>query len=430
MSRSSTPAPGPAPKGRKSIPVEITLDRILSFLPKTNDPPQLSSSDEEMLLTEQKKRRELYDQVQAEMSEMRDRLRSLAAKSDGHREKLSALNRVLDPLRRFPDEVLQKIFLQCRDIQDSTHCLLTTSDPWRVAQVSRKWRFAALSYPALWSQLHLDLNYTQKPGSVTLLGTYLSRSLTVPLRVKLQSTRDWGNSFPMFMSHLASSAPRWRSFELIIISSNSPRLSWMKDQFMNLESLTSKYMGNINYNSGYVPLLSQIVTSSPLGPRTLHLYLDTAWVQKGGREHKLLTLTLKDAAFPALQTLKIESAGNESLESFSAFLTRSNCSLTKLEILIPSFALLQADNLLAAGPRLRTLRHLYIESNSVTFIHQLIQEITPTGGSSVGSLFPDLQTLSIFYPTDVNVDSLIIGRLRSECPDITLCVEPRELTIP
>lgn len=325
-------------------------------------------------------------------------------------------------LRRMPDELLQRIFVQCRDLQDSDHCLLIKSDTWRVAQVCRKWRSVALSYPTLWNQLSLDLGRTQKPGHTILLGIFLSRSANVSLHVKLYSLSNWGSGFPAFMSSLAPSASRWGTLEMTLTAFNMSSFSCVKEHLTSVHSFRSNHIGKINHQA-QINALSQMLLSAPLAIRSLHLYLDGDWVQKGGQNHRLLADSIRNILSPSLQHLRVESAGPETLETLSEFFDRSRCILQRLELILPNHPSIKLDNLLRAKAQLKGLLDLQVESNSPDYIHQLLRDTSYIAGNTVGPLFPELRALTVSHPTELNVDEDVVRRLQTERPDISLTIK-------
>ncbi|KAF9017183.1 hypothetical protein BDZ89DRAFT_1022318 [Hymenopellis radicata] len=94
----------------------------------------------------------IQEQLQKELDDLRKERRVL----EEHQQHISA---VLSPLRRFPLEILQEIFLYTlAQAGEPDYTWFNVRDPtaslWRIRRVCRKWRMAT-QYPHLWAGLQL-----------------------------------------------------------------------------------------------------------------------------------------------------------------------------------------------------------------------------------------------------------------------------------
>lgn len=64
-------------------------------------------------------------------------------------------------------------------------CLKTTTGPWVLIQVCRRWRNVGISLPTIWANVVLPLEDRVSPNAESLLGTYLGRSQSTGLHVQL-----------------------------------------------------------------------------------------------------------------------------------------------------------------------------------------------------------------------------------------------------
>ncbi|KAJ6594877.1 hypothetical protein B0H19DRAFT_1097000 [Mycena capillaripes] len=103
------------------------------------------------------------------------------------------LNHLVSALRRFPSELLAKIFAFCvADAQvDEEPGLDVREAPWVLGQVCDSWRTVALSTPQLWWKvdIHLDTPRHWSPrrpqNSIYLLALLLERSGKCPITVRV-----------------------------------------------------------------------------------------------------------------------------------------------------------------------------------------------------------------------------------------------------
>jgi hypothetical protein len=197
--------------------------RIATLVPSGNEPPALSETDERRLLQERTEKQVSLAAKKAAVSRLERELAQVRGEVYTLGLELNEFRRLFDPVRRVPAEILQRIFQQCV-VSEDRDCLDTCHSSWKVAQVSKRWRKAALGFPPLWDRVSVGLR--EKGSSVGgwqstcfLLATYLSRSGSSMLDVKITSTTSLSIGNPM-IPHFSLSAPRWRSLNLDILPQN------------------------------------------------------------------------------------------------------------------------------------------------------------------------------------------------------------------
>lgn len=114
---------------------------------------------------------------------------------------------LLSPVRRLPYRVLAQIFYFCAN--DMEPCW--TLPRWTLAQVSRRWRAVALSYPEIWGvvpPIRLPMKDNGKK-LVPVLQEVLHRSGEHPLSIHISSDEDGAVDHPIFQL-LIKHCMRWR----------------------------------------------------------------------------------------------------------------------------------------------------------------------------------------------------------------------------
>lgn len=137
---------------------------------------------------------------------------------------------ILHPVRRIPLEILQEIFLACMDDMPETswqHMYTSLNvrehTPWRLAQVCRQWRMAAIKYPRLWSHIQISIPEAFKFDSrksknwAAALGAQIHRSASDPLTISITSLTPIPCSDTLFRV-LIPTAPRWKSLAMNMYS--------------------------------------------------------------------------------------------------------------------------------------------------------------------------------------------------------------------
>ncbi|KAJ7572810.1 hypothetical protein C8J56DRAFT_987067, partial [Mycena floridula] len=130
---------------------------------------------------------------------------------------------ILRPIRRVPPDILRVIFfLLAHTALTKTHTPHSTLSmqkfmPWRLAQVSRTWRYVAMTYPTLWSTIILtdenddfDHNLTQQ--KFNLLDVQLRRAADNSLDIHIGTSR----SLQPLIYLLLPTSPQWRSLSILL----------------------------------------------------------------------------------------------------------------------------------------------------------------------------------------------------------------------
>ncbi|KAL0573676.1 hypothetical protein V5O48_008273 [Marasmius crinis-equi] len=164
---------------------------ILDSLSQSNLPP--SPVDLGTLGTEYEKLSRTKLALDTEIGRLKARLAALEEQRIDVEQLLPTYKSALNPLRRFPNEILAQIFELCveEDIdmdermknfnrdEDFPSTLDTEKCPWVLGQVCRRWRELVLSLPELWASI--DMNWKEGLTNVTL-DPFIERRLSLTLR--------------------------------------------------------------------------------------------------------------------------------------------------------------------------------------------------------------------------------------------------------
>lgn len=157
-------------------------------------------------------------QVRSERNERLPRRIQPTREVDQHRVASS-------PVQRLPQDVLSEIFLECVPRRDPGNFLtvfekaVDTFDmslgPWVLAQVSHRWRAAALNFPKLWSFINVTSDIKERDVTKfdRSLNTLLLRSAHYPLSIYIDSSIE--ELWDSLLSRLLPHSPRWRDIEII-----------------------------------------------------------------------------------------------------------------------------------------------------------------------------------------------------------------------
>ncbi|KAK0435608.1 hypothetical protein EV421DRAFT_2039044 [Armillaria borealis] len=306
---------------------------------------------------------------------------------------IAQYKKALHPIRRLPPEVLSEIFLQCIDengteneasrfLDATPSCPKNSLDPsqcpWTLSKVCSKWRAISLSFPRLWSNIHLHVRDKKPRKSIRTLNLQLHRSGTHALKVAF--TVSPMKDLPPITEVLISSCLRWKTLFL---------------------SIPEICMSQIAHIEGSLPILGALyimppIPSSPMTGDSFFAFRNTPSLRTIGGDINILGRCnlpwpqiksviyppLGDARFleghippntmaitaPHLVSLEISTFAQTpsilghlilpSLRSFSisggsqgvaALIERSKCPLQKLEI-GDTRSTLECQNLLAVMP--------------------------------------------------------------------------------
>lgn len=188
-----------------------------SELLSTNAP--LSDADLDSMTDLRARGKQRFEYINRSILAMQEALESLLREREELRGNIEEYNAILHPIRRFPTEILTDIFLSfakegVEDLYGKTS-LAPSGMPWRLAQVSNRWRKTALALPRLWSSVGVlvtqeDLQNPLKTQRLVYhLGVQLHRSAVSPLSVSIFTTSHIEEYHPLFALLLPSS-PRWK----------------------------------------------------------------------------------------------------------------------------------------------------------------------------------------------------------------------------
>ncbi|KAF9040298.1 hypothetical protein BDZ89DRAFT_1060727 [Hymenopellis radicata] len=187
---------------------------------------------------------------------------------------LNDIHTVMHPIRRLPLDVLREIFLICLDDQDPRADSLDTHGmPWVLVQVSSQWRVAGLSFPRLWSRVHVSfdtLALHPHPERLShVLWLQLSRSKQYPLEVELSSYTHVSEMHPI-LPHLWDTSNRWRTLLLDLTDASMRNvLAPVHGKLHALELVSIKAPDNhIEEDTGF-DVLSDVQSAPAL--RALHV---------------------------------------------------------------------------------------------------------------------------------------------------------------
>ncbi|KAK7065069.1 hypothetical protein R3P38DRAFT_2595464 [Favolaschia claudopus] len=117
---------------------------------------------------------------------------------------------VISPIHKLPNELLMEIFCQCHPFWSLQTAL------W-LSQVCRRWRQLAHATPALWTRqppLQLRQGEAHTRESILTIKTYLERSRSFPISLRLRCS-SWDTEIPPALADvLLLGAPRWRHLVL------------------------------------------------------------------------------------------------------------------------------------------------------------------------------------------------------------------------
>jgi hypothetical protein len=134
------------------------------------------------------------------------------------------------PVHRIPPEITSQIFLDCLQEDSSGREI-----PLLVSKICSSWRHVALTTPALWTTLYLDLNDPNPEDQAVFVRSWIARSAECPLFIELEDFHDSGS--PAIMNILTPHAHRWGKLKLHLGSQLVPTLAPIKGRLGKLREL-------------------------------------------------------------------------------------------------------------------------------------------------------------------------------------------------
>ncbi|KAJ7461668.1 hypothetical protein FB451DRAFT_486696 [Mycena latifolia] len=222
---------------------------------------------------------------------------------------MSGSDLVLGSIHDIPYEITSEIFLHC--LPDSEFVAPNPKKaPLLVSQISKRMRAVALSTPALWCSLLVDLGFFRgispgdhdNPGKLELFRIWLSRACTLPLTVKVYDSRgDYQGSggftaADSMIQMLLGLAKQWRSITLSIHPDNLFTVLSCAEDLPMLRNLTIGRRGYSRRRPSMRASLPQHLTRAPK-LRQVHLhYIPSATVPLPWRQ--LTTFSGEGYAIP------------------------------------------------------------------------------------------------------------------------------------
>jgi len=175
--------------------LELELEDYTALFARNNEAP----SDEVVSMIRHSIRKPTMElaSIETEIHELQSRLEKLHGKQVAIKQALKTYNDILSPVRRLPLDVLCEIFTRC--LPTERNPTMSAKDaPLLLMHVCKSWREATLSFPELWSTLHIP--YTEGNPQLALFmpqytidPTVQLRSLDEIMNQRRQIVRDWLN---------------------------------------------------------------------------------------------------------------------------------------------------------------------------------------------------------------------------------------------
>lgn len=196
--------------------------------------------------------REDLTQLEEKISAMQRALISLGQEKERLQDVIDECSIILHPMRRLPTDILEEIFLSSNgDLQaedkgwSGPSSLDSHQIPWRISQVSSRWRSVALALPRLWSYVRIIIGLGGSdvlPAHISqqlafYLAAQLHRSTSHPLSVTLYSACREVSSSNSLLQILLPTSPRWKRLTLHCLSPFRNVLSSMVGSFEDLQTL-------------------------------------------------------------------------------------------------------------------------------------------------------------------------------------------------
>ncbi|KAF7980290.1 hypothetical protein HWV62_39063 [Athelia sp. TMB] len=196
---------------------DIQMDAALQALQNLEN--EISAMDEQIS--------QMYDAMQR-MQERRSALHDYAAAHKG----------LVSSFRRFPAEILSKIFLHSlpalhRDMSE-------VEPPLLLERVCRRWKDISRSTPALWSYIKIHFWEGQEDFDRRIVSTYLTRAGNHPLTISLGSRMAVSSSLNMdhpALALLVAHCERWHAAYLHLSSKVLLQLSEIRGRLPSLHKL-------------------------------------------------------------------------------------------------------------------------------------------------------------------------------------------------
>ncbi|KAF7335673.1 F-box domain-containing protein [Mycena venus] len=171
------------------------------------------------------------DDLEIQIRNLEAALAKLIQRRDEIAEHVRQHRVILNPIRRFPPELLCEIFaLTLCDVSGEDE--IPDQPPWYLGQICRSWRLSALAYPNLWTSIIIP------PSSIpcSMVKAQLHRSANAPLKVYWAVNENGRTIDPQLADIIAAQCSRWAFLRLDIFRS-SDVLNWLLPVSGRLTSL-------------------------------------------------------------------------------------------------------------------------------------------------------------------------------------------------
>ncbi|KAJ7601180.1 hypothetical protein C8J56DRAFT_912353 [Mycena floridula] len=201
--------------------------------------PELLASSSIPTEAERAHLNQLLDASNAEISRLTAAIHKLVQEREALEQNVASYKIILAPIRRLPEDMLREIFVHCLPANKAAATVITDA-PLLLGRICHSWRELALSTPALWASIHVQFPYDVDLARAQRLcdeaQTWLARSGTCPLTIKVLEIGDNQPPGIDFIKFLTTKSTQWRSVEISATEGSMvPLLSLTKSDVPRLE---------------------------------------------------------------------------------------------------------------------------------------------------------------------------------------------------
>ncbi|KAE9402618.1 hypothetical protein BT96DRAFT_816266, partial [Gymnopus androsaceus JB14] len=173
--------------------------------------PASIPNPEEVILILQKAQREIEDCAK--------QIKALKSRRQSLREYADHLQALLSPFRKVPDEILQRVFDDCCNMNhfvvdnaSKTRSAIRKMPALALSTVCSRWRRNGLAMPSIWSNISLLCREDEvdSDGILYTMDIFLNRGLQHPMTVILELIEGFDDQHPV-LTLLIHHIHRWRS---------------------------------------------------------------------------------------------------------------------------------------------------------------------------------------------------------------------------
>ncbi|KAJ7635119.1 hypothetical protein FB45DRAFT_1143060 [Roridomyces roridus] len=175
---------------------------------------------------------------ETELARQENLIRDLSAQRDQIKDYVDPYRALASQSRRIPQELLEKIFLDCLP-EHRNAAMSPTEAPLLLGHVCSEWRSIAFALPELWASLHVSSDFFSS-STLPELRAWLPRSASCPLTLSLQCGGGWNER--KMLAVLNSASERWKTLQIGRITA--------KDFISDMGSTTAPFLRDIEVNLG------------------------------------------------------------------------------------------------------------------------------------------------------------------------------------